>query len=107
IAPPNPWGAASLEWATSSPPPSYNFAHIPVVESRTPLWDAGGELPVVTGLRVDDKEMLLTTVVAAAPELREPVPEPSLWPLIAAIAVGVLFVSSIFSPWAVVFGAIP
>jgi heme/copper-type cytochrome/quinol oxidase subunit 1 len=35
----NPWGAASLEWATSSPPPVYNFAHIPVVESRTPLWD--------------------------------------------------------------------
>ena len=32
-----------------------------------------GELPVVTGLRVDEKEMLLTTVVAAAPDLREPV----------------------------------
>ena len=90
-----------------SPPPPYNFAHIPVVESRTPLWDADGELPVVTGLRVDEKEILLTTVVAAAPDLREPVPPPSLWPLIAAIAVGVLFVSSIFSPWAVVFGAIP
>jgi len=107
IAPQNPWGATSLEWATASPPPPYNFAHIPVVESRTPLWDAKGEFPVVTGLRVDEKEILLTTVVAAAPDLREPVPEPSLWPLIAAIAVGVLFVSSIFSPWAVVFGAIP
>jgi cytochrome c oxidase subunit 1 len=66
-----------------------------------------GELPVVTGLRVDDKELLLTTVVAATPDLREPVPAASLWPLIAAIAVGVLFVASIFSPWAVVFGAIP
>ena len=108
IAPPNPWGAASLEWATSSPPPVYNFAHIPVVESRTPLWDASGELPVVTGLRVDDKEMLLTTVVAATPDLREPVPEPSLWPFIAALRDRrSLFVSSIFSPWAVVFGAIP
>ena len=107
IAPPNPWGASSLEWATSSPPPPYNFEHIPVVETRTPLWDAHGELPVVTGLRVDEKEILLTTVVAAAPDLREPVPAASLWPLIAAIAVGVLFVSSIFSPWAVVFGAIP
>jgi cytochrome c oxidase subunit 1 len=40
-APPNPWGAASLEWATSCPPQKYNFAHIPVVDSRTPLWDAG------------------------------------------------------------------
>jgi cytochrome c oxidase subunit 1 len=107
IAPSNPWGATSLEWATSSPPPPYNFAHIPVVESRTPLWDAGDELPVVTGLRVDEKEILLTTVVAATPDLREPVPEPSLWPLIVACAVGVLFISSIFSPWAVVFGAVP
>src|SRR5207245_1239990 len=71
IAPPNPWGAASLEWATTSPPPVYNFAHIPVVESNTPLWDSDGELPVVTGLRVDEKETLLTTVVAAAPDLRE------------------------------------
>jgi cytochrome c oxidase subunit 1 len=107
LAPANPWGAASLEWATSSPPPPYNFAHIPVVESQTPLWDSPAELPVVTGLRVDQKEMLLTTVVAAAPDLREPVPEPSLWPFISAVAVGVLFISSIFSPWAIVFGAIP
>src|SRR3954471_20358072 len=61
IAPANPWDAASLEWATSSPPPVYNFEHIPVVESRTPLWDEVGELPVITGLSVDDKEMLLKT----------------------------------------------
>ena len=107
IAPPNPWDASTLEWATPSPPAPYNFAHVPVVESRTPLWDERGEFPVVTGLRVDDKETLLTTIVAAAPELREPVPEPSLWPLISSIAVGIMFVTSIFSPWAVVVGSIP
>ena len=107
VAGPNPWGAASLEWATSSPPPVYNFAHIPVVESRTPLWDGDGELPVVTGLRVDDKEMLMTTVVAATPDLREPIPQASLWPFISAIAVGIVFIASIFSPWAIPFGIIP
>ena len=107
IAPPNPWDASTLEWATASPPPSYNFAHMPVVESRTPLWDEKGALPVVTGLRVDEKETLLTTVVAAAPDLREPVPYPSLWPFIASIAVAIMFVTSIFSPWAVVFGTVP
>jgi cytochrome c oxidase subunit I len=107
IAPDNPWDAAGLEWATSSPPPTYNFEHIPVVESRTPLWDAAGELPVVTGLRVDEKELLLTTVVAAIPDLREPVPQPSVWPFISAIATAVLFIASIFSPWAVLFGAVP
>jgi cytochrome c oxidase subunit I len=36
---PNPWNAWSLEWLTSSPPPVYNFATIPVVHSRRPLWD--------------------------------------------------------------------
>jgi cytochrome c oxidase subunit I len=107
IAGPNPWDAPTLEWATASPPPSYNFDHIPVVEGETPLWDARDRLPVVTGLRVDDKETLLTTVVTAAPQSREPIPEASIWPLIAAIAVGVFFVSSIFSPWAIVFGALP
>ena len=107
IAPPNPWDAASLEWVTPSPPPVYNFAHIPVVESRTPLWDSAGELPVVTGLRVDEKELLLTTVMAATPDVREPVPEASLWPFIASVAVAIFFISSIFSPWAIVFGAIP
>jgi cytochrome c oxidase subunit I len=35
----NPWEAWTLEWATSSPPPSYNFATIPTVTSRRPLWD--------------------------------------------------------------------
>jgi cytochrome c oxidase subunit 1 len=28
----NPWGAATLEWQTSSPPPTENFEKIPVVE---------------------------------------------------------------------------
>jgi cytochrome c oxidase subunit I len=35
----DPWDAWTLEWSIPSPPPSYNFASIPVVESRRPLWD--------------------------------------------------------------------
>jgi cytochrome c oxidase subunit 1 len=35
----DPWDAWSLEWSTSSPPPVYNFAVIPTVSSRRPLWD--------------------------------------------------------------------
>ena len=34
-----------------SPPPTYNFELIPVVEGRTPLWDAGETLPMMSGLR--------------------------------------------------------
>lgn len=35
----DPWDAWTLEWLTTSPPPSYNFEEIPVVHSRRPLWD--------------------------------------------------------------------
>jgi len=39
IAGPDPWDAWTLEWSTTSPPPEYNFAQLPVVKSRRPLWD--------------------------------------------------------------------
>jgi cytochrome c oxidase subunit 1 len=35
----DPWDAWTLEWSTPSPPPSYNFAIEPTVNSRRPLWD--------------------------------------------------------------------
>jgi len=35
----NPWNAWTLEWATSSPPPAYNFAALPAITSARPLWD--------------------------------------------------------------------
>jgi cytochrome c oxidase subunit I len=39
IAGRDPWQAPSLEWSIPSPPPDYNFAAIPQVTSRYPLWD--------------------------------------------------------------------
>lgn len=35
----DPWGGRTLEWATSSPPPFYNFAHTPVVKERDAFWE--------------------------------------------------------------------
>jgi cytochrome o ubiquinol oxidase subunit 1 len=35
----DPWDGRTLEWATSSPPPAYNFAVLPQVNDREPLLD--------------------------------------------------------------------
>lgn len=35
----DPWGGRTLEWATSSPPPFYNFAQVPQVNDRDAFWD--------------------------------------------------------------------
>jgi cytochrome c oxidase subunit I len=107
LAGPNPWDGGGLEWATESPPRPYNFAHIPEVDGHAPLWEHPDTLPVAHGLRVEQRELLLTTVVEAVPDLREPSPEPSFWPFVSAVATTVMFVCSIFTPWAVVIGALP
>lgn len=36
----DPWDARTLEWATSSPPPVYNFAVIPEAHERDAYWEA-------------------------------------------------------------------
>ncbi|MER9106427.1 cytochrome c oxidase subunit I [Mesorhizobium sp. M0848] len=103
----NPWDAGTLEWATSSPPPSYNFARIPIVTHIEPLWAERETLSVATGLRVDARELLISTVAEAHPDIREKSATPSIWPLFAALAVGGTFLYSIFTPWAIVWGAAP
>ena len=102
----NPWGASTLEWAAPSPPPPYNFARMPVVESDTPLW-TDEALPVATGLRIDRREQLITSLPHARPQARDSSQRDSLWPFWAAIATSVMLVGSIFTPWAVVWGALP
>jgi cytochrome c oxidase subunit 1 len=39
VASDDPWGGGTLEWSIPSPPPDYNFAVIPTVTSRYPMWD--------------------------------------------------------------------
>ncbi|HEX2139441.1 MAG TPA: cytochrome c oxidase subunit I [Woeseiaceae bacterium] len=104
-APDDPWGADSLEWATSSPPPAYNFHPVPAVGSRSPMWSAPPDLPQVTGLAFDKMEQLVTSTLDAVPDNRQEMPGPTIWPFVAALAIGVTFITSIFTPWGAVLGA--
>jgi cytochrome c oxidase subunit 1 len=101
----NPWDGTTLEWATNSPPPPYGFAEIPVLGSRQAL--PGGIRAWVVGLPVRTRAMLVTRLHDAAPDHIQQDPEPSIWPFLSALAVTILFVSSIFTPWALVWGSIP
>jgi cytochrome c oxidase subunit 1 len=106
IAGDNPWGAASLEWATQSPPPSYVFLHVPIVVSEHPLWSEKAEFPVATGLRTDIREVLITSLMDAEPDHRQDSPEPTIWPFVGALGTGVMFIVAIFTAWGIVVGAV-
>ncbi|HYE72395.1 MAG TPA: cbb3-type cytochrome c oxidase subunit I, partial [Blastocatellia bacterium] len=103
----NPWQAGTLEWATASPPPSYNFLRIPTVTGREALWEQIKNQPVVTGLSVDRRETLVTYALSAEPDHRFVMPDPTIWPFLTAIATAALFIGTIFTPWALPIGAIP
>jgi cytochrome c oxidase subunit 1 len=107
VAGDNPWNGDSLEWSVSSPPPVYNFLHIPVVEGRHALWERSPDAPIVTGLRSDCREVLVTDVMDAEPSNKYEFPEPSIWPFLCAVVTSAFFVASIFTPWALPVFALP
>jgi cytochrome c oxidase subunit 1 len=77
------------------------------VTDPNPLWANREELPVVSGMRVERREILITSLADARPQVRESSPRNSIWPLCAAIATSIMLIASIFTPWAVVWGMIP
>ena len=84
VAGPNPWNAGTLEWATSSPPAVYNFAEVPTVHSREPLWDEPG---------LDER--LANAPVTGYIHM----PPPSYWPLVTAIGITLTFVLFMTGIW--------
>jgi len=52
----DPWNGRSLEWATASPPPVFNFAILPNVTDHEPYWDT------------KQKALQATQLVTAEPE---------------------------------------
>jgi len=84
----NPWDAATLEWATPSPPPAYNFTVLPEVRSRLPLWSKDGMTPL-----------------PAEPPVPVHVPGGSVWPLLTAAAIVAVAIGGILESLLVVLGA--
>jgi cytochrome c oxidase subunit I+III len=103
----NPWGADSLEWATTSPPPNYGFAELPNVRSRHPLWEQKDvfqeEGPVnrllegLAGWPLTWRAALTTTPVDARPREVFRVAGPSIFPFIAAVGLILIFAAELFS----------
>jgi heme/copper-type cytochrome/quinol oxidase subunit 1 len=103
----NPWDAPTLEWSVSSPPPPYNFAVIPTVASRHPLWEGrlGNEdlkSSLDRGLLLDrGKETIGTSALDAVPDMILEMPQDSLAPLALACGMAVLFVGLLLKAWIV------
>jgi cytochrome c oxidase subunit I+III len=106
IAGNNPWGAGTFEWATSSPPPPYNFAYPPTCQGREPLWENEPDSPVITGLSTDHREVLITTTLDAAPDHRYALPSESIVPFLLACSIAFLLLAGgIFDPKYALYGA--
>lgn len=102
----NPWGANTLEWATTSPPQNYNFALLPTVRGRDALWENFDRTAVVTGLSTDRREVLNTSILDAEPEHRFEMAHDSLLPFALSLVTGIFFAVLVFTPWALPYSCI-
>ncbi len=78
----DPWDARTLEWSIASPPPVYNFARLPQVESRDDFWYKKHE---AKSFKPDPERANVH------------VPNPSHWPLICGIGLGLAATGLIIS----------
>jgi heme/copper-type cytochrome/quinol oxidase subunit 1 len=83
IAGSNPWGAGTLEWTLPSPVPEYNFAVLPTVTSRYPLWE--GTEKDAESARINSQEG------KPSEELGIVLPYSTVKPMIVALAMVTMF----------------
>src|SRR5665647_2156725 len=97
IAGPNPWEAGTLEWTIPSPPPEYNFAVLPTVTSRYPLWE--GDERDAESARINSQEG------KTAEDLHIVLPYSTVKPAIVAGAMVIMFSGLIFAKPLIFLGA--
>ncbi len=101
----NPWGAATLEWATTSPPAEHGWSVLPIVHSRHPLWDQedlhSGEPEIerfVHGISewpLRWRAAVIVRTADAEPQEVFRVAGPSLWPLVTGVGVVIIFAAEL------------
>jgi cytochrome c oxidase subunit I len=93
----DPWDGRTLEWATSSPPPEYNFAEIPVVRDRDAFWDRK---------YVQPPEGAPRRVLAGGADVQHEkgheehhihMPSPSYFPIVGALGLPVLGYGAVYN----------
>jgi len=116
----DPWKGDTLEWSEESPPSDAQFARIPVVRSRHPLWDQATLLPVegddedvVRAARLLDhapsrwRGSLVVNVLDGRPLALAHLPRRSVWPFIMSVGFTTLFVAALLdSPWVAIAGLV-
>ena len=90
-----------LEWSTTSPPARYNYAYLPTVRSRYPLWADPADTPVVAPWSPEKRVALCTTILDAQPEHRYVLCQDSWLPFALALITGIFFTILVFTPWIV------
>lgn len=105
VAGANPWDAFTLEWAVPSPPPPYNFAVIPTVATRHPLWeDRLHEGEARSAIRqgpllAHGKETFGTTALDAEPDLILKMPKDSWSPFMLTVGMSAMFAGLLLHWW--------
>ena len=105
IAEADPWDARTLEWTIPSPPLEHNFDVIPVVEKRDDFWYR-------KYTHDPETERTVRVFAGGADDHHEEshdighihMPDPSYWPVLAALALPIMSYGVIFSNWGLLAG---
>ncbi len=109
LAPPDPWGAGTLEWSTDSPVPNANFERLPIVHSRYPLWEQPSleEGPEDWARRLDTltqpghrmREVVTTSEIDGDLQTIITLPQQSQWPWLTSLMITLALVGVLFDAY--------